>query len=214
MKFCVIGLESFGSQVARALSENNVDVIAVDENEDKIEEIQNNVNQSICLNLSDEEALQSIGLEETDGVIISLENDFAQAVKVLRNLKKQFNEDLTIIVQAQNQTEKEILEIIGADQVIVPDQDSALRLADNLSSSCPDLLRIDDEFSVIQIEAPDKFVGKTMKDIGILENYNVHYIARKIEGQIEVGNPDDIIEEGNTLVIAGKKDDLEEIIKL
>ena len=213
MKFGVIGLGSFGSQVAKALTENNINVIAIDKNEDKIEEIRNNVNQSVCINLSDEDTLISLGLDETDGVIISSEDDFAQTVKILRILKKHYN-SLVVIVQAQNQTEKEILEIIGADQVIVPDQDSALRLADNLSPNCSDLLRVDNDFSIVQIDAPANFINHIASDLNIFEKYNVHYIARKRDGELLIATPDDEINEYDTLIFAGKKSDLQVISNL
>lgn len=210
MKFAVIGLGSFGTQVAEALAENDIDVIAIDKDEQRIEEIRNDVNQSICVNLSDEDALASLGLEETDGVIISSEDDFAQTVKLLRFLKKSY-ESLIVIVQAQNQTEKEILEIIGADQVIVPDQDSALRLADNLNPDYSDLMRIDNDFSIIQIAAPEKFINKTAKELNIFENYGVHFIARKRDGELSIASPDDIVKENDILIFAGKKEDLHQI---
>jgi trk system potassium uptake protein len=213
MKFAVIGLDSFGSQVAEALAENNIDVIAIDKNEQKIEEIRNDVNQSICINLADEDAIISLGLDETDGVIISSEDDFAQTVKLLRLLKKQY-ESLMVIVQGQNQSEKEILEIVGADQVIVPDQDSALRLADNLSPDCSDLIRVDNDFSIIQIDAPEKFINKTAKDLNILESYSVHYIARKQDGELSISSPDDTIKEYDVMLFAGKKEDLQELSNL
>ena len=213
MKFAVIGLDSFGSQVAEALAENNIDVIAIDKNEQKIEEIRNDVTQSICINLADEDAIISLGLDETDGVIISSEDDFAQTVKLLRLLKKHY-ESLMVIVQGQNQSEKEILEIVGADQVIVPDQDSALRLADNLSPNCSDLIRIDNDFSIIQIDAPEKFINKTAKDLNILESYGVHYIAIKRDGELSIASPDDIIKEYNTMLFAGKKEDLQKLSSL
>lgn len=210
MKFAVIGLGSFGTQVAEALAENDIDVIAIDKDEQRIEEIRNDVNQSICINLSDEDALASLGLEETDGVIISSEDDFAQTVKLLRFLKKSY-ESLIVIVQAQNQAEKEILEIVGADQVIVPDQDSALRLADNLNPDYSDLIRIDNDFSIIQISAPEKFVNKTAKDLNIFENYGVHFIARKRDGELSIASPEDIVKENDILIFAGKKEDLHQI---
>lgn len=213
MKFAVIGLGSFGSQVAEALAENNIHVIAIDKDEDRIEEIRNDVNQSVCINLADEDAIISLDLDETDGVIISSEDNFAQTVKLLRLLKKHY-ESLLVIVQAQNQTEKEILEIVGADQVIVPDQDSALRLADNLSPDCPDIIRVDNDFSIIQINAPEKFVNKTARDLNIFETYGVHYVARKQEGELSVASPDDIIKEYDMLLFAGNKEDLQSLSSL
>src|SRR3990167_6101928 len=194
MKFCVIGLGSFGSQVAEALTENNIDVIAIDKNPERIEQIRNNVNQSVCINLGDEEAILSLGLAETNGVIISSEDRFEQTVKLLWIIKKNYH-SLPVIVQAQNQSEKEILETIGADQVIVPDQDSALRLADNLSPDCTDILRIDNDFSIIQIDTPAKFANKLVSELNIFDNYNVHYVAKKQDGELSVGTLNDTLKE-------------------
>src|SRR5258708_3441017 len=133
MKFCVIGIGKFGYEVATALTNNGVDVLAIDQDEAKIEHIRDRVSHAACIKIIDADSLHKIGIEEMHGVIIALSGNFTETAILVRILKNTF-EIKTIIACTNDQIKAEILELLGADQIIKPEVDAAIQLADGLSA--------------------------------------------------------------------------------
>lgn len=215
MKFCVIGLGRFGGQVAKMLAENNVEVLAIDKSEQKVEAVRDLVTQAICMNIVDSNTLSAIGIEEMDAVIIALGKNFNDTAILTRQLKRNLNVEM-VIVRAFGPIQKEILELIGADQVIMPETEAALKLVDNLSSPIPNLTRITSDFGITQIATPTQFVGKTVEELLIYENYRVQLVGIKKEEEdvLRIPNPEDVIGENDILLFAGDIDNLKSIVKL
>lgn len=213
MKFCVIGLGRFGFQVAKVLAENGMEVMAVDSNESIVASIRDNVTQAICMRVTDETSLRSIGIDEMDTVIVAMGENFAQSILITALLKKRLNIP-SVIARAINEIHKEILTIVGADRVILPEQEIGIRLADNLSSPFTDLIRLSKDFSISQIIAPKSFVSKKVSDLDLYNKYKVHCIGRKEGEQITSIGADYTITEQDKLVFSGSLDQLEEITKL
>ena len=161
MKFCVIGLGRFGYQLAETLSENGMEVIAIDSNEDIVESIKDKVTHAICMRVTNEESLRNIGVEEMDTVIVATGENFAQTILITALLKKRLHVPY-VIARAIDDIHKEILTLIGADRVILPEKEIGIRLADSLSSPFTDLVRLTKDFSISQIIAPSSFVGKNL----------------------------------------------------
>ena len=172
MKFCVIGLGRFGQQVAKVLAENGMEVMAVDSNESIVASIRDNVTQAICMRVTDEASLRSIGIDEIDTVIVAMGENFAQSILITALLKKRLHIP-HVIARAINEIHKEILTIVGADRVILPEQEIGIRLADNLSSPFTDLIRLTKDFSISQIIAPQSFVGKKVSDLDLYTKFYV-----------------------------------------
>ena len=132
MKFCVIGLGRFGYQVATTLAENGMEVMGVDSNELIIASIRDQITQAICIQVSDAVSLRSIGVEEIDTIIVAMGENFAQSILITALLKKRLSIPL-VITRAINEIHKEILLLIGADRVVLPEQEIGTKLAYNLS---------------------------------------------------------------------------------
>jgi trk system potassium uptake protein TrkA len=214
MKFGVIGLGRFGHDVATLLAENGMEVLAVDDNESIITSIRDNVTQAICLRITDEASLRSIGMDEMDTVIVAMGENIAQSILITALLKKRLQVK-KVITRAVNEIHKEILTLVGADQVILPEKEVGIHLADRLSSPFIDLLRITKDFSVSQLLAPKKLVGKKVSDLDLYENYQIYCIGIKDEGEeIHSIDPDHVIAATDWLVFSGSKKNLEKITKL
>ncbi len=213
MKFCVIGLGRFGYQVATVLAENGMEVMAVDRNEGIVASIRDKVTQAICMEVTDEDALRSIGIDEMDIVIVAMGENFDQSVLVTALLKKRLNIP-KVIARAINEIHKEILHLIGADRVILPEQEIGIRLADNLSSPFTDIVRITKDFSISQIVAPKKFIGETLEELNLFDTYKVRCIGVKKEDEIVSVEPHYVVNEDDKLVLAGNNEKLEVIAKL
>lgn len=213
MKFCVIGVGRFGYYVATTLADHGMEVLAVDSNTSIIESIRDSVTQAICMRVNDEEALRSIGIDEMDTVIVAMGENFAQSILVTALLKQKLNIP-TVIARSISSIHKDILELIGADMVILPEREMGIKLADQLSLPFRTLLRITPKFSISQIAAPYKFVGKSLAELDLRENYHVTCVGRKDDDEITHLDHDYIITQEDVLLLAGNNKDLDKVAKL
>lgn len=213
MKFCVIGLGRFGYQVATTLAENGMEVLGVDSNETIVASIRDQITQAICLRIHDESSLRSIGVEEMDTVIVAMGENFAQSILVTALLKKRLQVPL-VITRALSEIHKEILKLIGADQVVLPEKEIGIRLADNLSTPYRQLIRLTKNFGISQLLAPQKFVGKKLSDLKLVEQYQVQCLGIKKDEEIISIDKNYVIESNDKLIISGNTSKLALIAKL
>lgn len=230
MKVAVIGLGRFGRSLALALSERDVEVIAVDKDKEIIESIKDKVTFAVILNSEDEEALKSQRIDKVDVAVVCMgENDFRSSVLTTVLLKKIGVK--TVISRAFEYIDKEILKNIGADKVVFPVVEMGQKLARTLTSpSIIDHINLDDDenFSMIQIEAPRRFWGEKIGDLQIASKYkvNVVLVKHRIEQTDRNGNimlkeinnyvprADDLISEGDLIWIIGRTGDVHNVAKL
>jgi trk system potassium uptake protein TrkA len=213
MKFCVIGLGRFGYQVATVLAENGMEVLAIDSNESIVASIRDSVAHAIVMEVTDETSLRSIGVDEIDTVIVAMGEDTSESILITALLKKHLKTPY-VIARAIDDLHKEILSLVGADRVILPEKEIGIRLADNLSSPFVDVTRLTKNFSVINIMAPEEFIGKTIQDLDLFEEYSVYCIGKKEEEKISAIDRDYVIKELDKLIFAGPNKNLEKLAKL
>lgn len=213
MKFCVIGLGRFGYHVAITLAENGMEVLGVDSNESIVASIRDQITQAICLRVTDESSLRSIGVEEMDTVIVAMGENFAQSILVTALLKKRLHIS-HVITRAVNEIHKDILMLIGADQVVLPEQEMGTKLADNLSTPFRQLMRLNKDFGISLIKAPAKFIGKTVKELRFSDYYQVKCIAIKKNEDIFTAQDNYQIQEGDALIFSGHTNKLAHLAKL
>lgn len=213
MKFCVIGLGRLGYQLATGLAENGMEVMAVDSNESIIASIRDKVTQAICLRITDEESLRTIGVEEMDTVIVATGENFAQSILITALLKKRLNMP-KVITRAIDDLHKDILKLVGADQVILPEKEIGIKLADSLSSPFTEIVRLTKNFSISHITTPEEFVGKKINQINFFEKYKVYCIGIKEDEKIIPLEQNYTIKTGDKLIFAGNNKDLEYVAKL
>ena len=157
---------------------------------------------------------QSIGIEEMDTVIVAMGENFAQSILITALLKKHLGIP-KVIARAINDIHKDILILVGADRIVLPEKEVGTRLADTLSSSLTDLTRLTKEFSISKIRAPHSFVGKTIQELNLPDKYTVHCVG--IEENANTITPVDksySIKQGDRLIVAGNNSDLEKLTKL
>lgn len=213
MKFCVIGLGHFGYHVATRLAENGMEVLGIDTNESVIASIRDQITQAVCMRVTDAASLRSVGVDEMDTVIVAMGENFAQAILLTALCKKKLNIPL-VITRAINEMHKEILQLIGADRVVLPEQEIGIKLADNLSLPFSVLSRVTKDFSISQITAPPSFFGKKLSDLNLFKNYRVRCIGVIRDKKIHPVDQNYIIEEHDNLIVAGNNKDLEKISQL
>lgn len=213
MKFCVIGLGRFGYQVATVLSENGMEVLAIDSNESIVASIRDSVAHAIVMKVTDEASLRSVGVDEIDTVVVAMGEDTSESILLTALLKKHLKTPY-VITRAINDINKEILTLVGADRVILPEKEIGSRLADNLSSPFMDFVRLSKDFSVSNIIAPEIFINKTIGELDLLEEYHVHCLGKKEEEKIVSIDHNYIVKQFDKLVLAGPNKKLEKLAKL
>ncbi len=213
MKFCVIGLGRFGFRVATTLAENGMEVLGIDSNESIVASIRDQITQSVCLKVQDESSLRSIGIEEMDTVIVAMGENFAQSILVTALLKKRLNIP-RVITRAVSEIHKDILKLIGSDQVVLPEQEIGSKLADDLSYPYAHITRITQDFGFSQIITPSKFVGKTIGELRLFDKYMIHCIAVRKNDTIIPIDVDYLVNEDEQLLFAGPIEKLITLAKL
>lgn len=213
MKVGVIGLGRFGYSVATTLAEKGIEVLAVDSNESIISSIRDSVTQAICIDITDENSLRSIGADEMDTIVVAMGENFAQSILITALLKKRLHIP-RIITRSINNIHREIVTLIGADETIIPEEDIGIRLAERLSSPFSQFFRLTSQFSVSQLQAPSSFIGTEVSNLEIFKNYKVRCIARKEKEEFIPIDPTYVIQEGDMLLMAGLEEDLKKIARL
>jgi len=218
LRVAVIGLGRFGSTLARALAEAGHEVIAIDSSAELVEEIQEAVALAVRLDATDEKSLVAQGIDKVDVAIVSIGEEFEGNTLVTVLLKKLRVKK--VIARAQTQMRARILELVGADEIIRPEEESALRLANRLTNpSIVSYVELSPGHSLLQVEAPRKFCGMTLAELELRRKYRVNIIAIKrpsssVEGGyevIDVPAPDDRVRQGDILLIVGSDENLKKL---
>jgi trk system potassium uptake protein TrkA len=220
-RFAVIGLGRFGYTVATHLAGSGADVIAVDSDQNIINEVSNTVSVAVCMNSADKDGLLAHGMDKVDAAVVAIGQNFEANLLTTALLKEMGVEK--VIARASTDVQKRILEMIGADQVIFPEDAIGMRVAQSLiSSRIVDITSLFEGLSVAQVVAPKELVGKKIGDIKFRQKYkcNIVVIKRKtdqsdIKGESPRYNvlpePDDEIKVGDILVVVGTEKDIEKL---
>ncbi|SDS21580.1 trk system potassium uptake protein TrkA [Paenibacillaceae bacterium GAS479] len=207
-QFAVVGMGRFGSSVAQSLSEMGFEVLAIDSDEDRIQEIASTVTHAVSADTTDEEALRAIGVRNFDVVVVAIGEDIQASILTTLILK-----DLGVpylIVKAQNELHGKVLSKIGADRVVYPERDMGLRVAHHLiSPSVLDFIELTPEHGIIEIEAPDAMIGRTLKQLDLRARHQCNVLGIKNNGKMDITpSPDHVIGREDVLVIVGSNKDI------
>jgi trk system potassium uptake protein TrkA len=213
MKFCVIGLGRLGYQVAITLAENGMEVMAVDSSESIVASIRDKVTQAICMRVTDEASMRSIGVDEMETVIVAMGENFAQSILITALIKKKLGVK-TVIARAINDIHKEVLQLVGADQIILPEKQIGIQLADRLSMPYMELIRLSQNFAISQVKAPKSLIGNSISDAQFFQDWDIRCIGVKSDDEIIPIGPDYIVSANEVLVFAGSTEALERLAKL
>lgn len=195
----VLGLGLFGSSVARTLAENNVDVIAMDTNMDHVEEVLDVVDVAIQGDFTKLSQLRDAGFAECDQVVIASAEKLENTILGILNLKKLNVPYIT--AKTKNEEYREVLRMVGASQVILPEIEMGIQTAMMLANPIvSELVKLDDRYNVIEFQCQDIWLGKSIVQVDFRRNYNTNIIAirpkKTNEFTIEFG-PNYIITEGD-----------------
>ena len=215
MKSCiVIGLGRFGSEVARELCRQGCEVLAIDTSSDLVSQIANDVTHAVVGDGQDKEVLRALGVREFDCGVIAIGDDLAASVLVTMNLKELGVAQ--VICKAHDETHRRVLEKLGADRVVIPEQEQGARLARSLSSrNVLDYIELSEEYGIVELPAPLSWKGKSLKELNIRAALGLNILAIRRGGQINVSpGADFVLEQQDVVVVLGDSTALKKVQKL
>lgn len=207
-QYAVIGLGKFGTAVALTLAEAGRQVLAVDNLEERVQEVADEVTYAVRADVTDQHLFATLGLSNVDVAIIGI-SDHMEASILATIMAKDEGVPL-VISKAMDRVHAMILKKVGADEVIFPEQGSGVRLAKNImSGGFMDLFQLSSTFSIVEMEVPKRWVGKTIRQIDVRNRYQVNIIGVKTGDDVSVQvDPDKSIREDMSVIIIGENEDL------
>lgn len=207
-QFVIIGLGRFGASVAKTLYALGHDVLAIDSNEDLVQEISDSVTHAVQMDATDENALRTIGLRNFDVAVVTIGANIQASVMATLLVKEMGIK--YIIAKGNSDLHAKVLYKIGADRVILPEKDMGVRVAHNLvSSSILDYIELSPDYSIIEIESPRDWYGKSMKELSLRSKYGINVMAIKRNNEVNISpDADDVINKDDIVVAIGSAEDL------
>lgn len=210
-QFVVIGLGRFGTSVAKTLYSLGNDVLAIDVDEETVQNISDSVTHSVQADATDENTLRSLGIRNFDVAVVTIGSDLQSSVMVTL-LLKELGVDL-IIAKANSEIHAKVLYKIGADRVVLPERDMGVRVAHNLvSSNILDYIELSPDYSIAEIANPKAWQGKTLQELNLRANFGINIVAVKKDNDINVSPmAEDKLEAGDVIVAIGCADELNKL---
>lgn len=212
--YIVIGLGRFGSEVARRLCQLGCEVLAVDTDSEIVQAISNDVTHAVVADGRDKGVLRALGAGDFDCAIVAIGDRLAESVLATMNLKELGVPK--VVCKARDDTHRQVLKKLGADQIVIPEQEQAYRLARSLSSqNVLDYIELSEDYGIIDLPAPDSWTGKNLRELNVRAKLGVNILAIKKENSINVSPAADYaICKGDIMVILGDTAALKAVQKL
>lgn len=213
-QFGVIGLGRFGYSVATSLYDMGYDVLAVDVDEQIVQAISDRVTHAVQADATDEYIIKSLGIRNLDVVIVTIGSNIQASIMVTMLVKEMGVK--FVVSKAQSDLHAKVLYKVGADRVVFPERDMGIRVARNLTSSkVLDYIELSRDYSIVEIEPMLEWLGLSLKEIGMRQNYGLNVVAvRKSKEDIVLSpGPDYVISEDDILVVIGENHNLKKFEK-
>lgn len=209
--YAIIGLGRFGGSICRTLIESGQEVLAIDSNEDRVNEYMNIATHAVVGNAQDEMTLKSLGIRNFDHVIVAIGEDIQASILVTLMVKEMGVPN--VLAKAQNEYHARVLEKIGADRVVHPERDMGIRIAHNLvSKNILDYVELSADYSLAEIRVSNpKFFNKTLLELNFRQRFGLTVVAiRRVGGGVVVSpTADEIVQRNDNLLVIGATEDVD-----
>ena len=174
--YAVFGLGRYGRAVAEELVKSGAEVIAIDENEEYVNDASASIPICKCADITDPEVIERLGIANVDIVIVAMASNLEASVMAV-TLCKEVGVP-TVIAKCSNEMHQKILSRVGADRVVFPEKESGTRLAKNiLSSGFADLIELSDDVSMVEMDVKAEWEGKTLLQLNLRKKYSMNVVA-------------------------------------
>lgn len=225
-KFAVIGLGQFGNAIARTLALRGAEVLAIDSSEEHIDDIKDEVSYAVCMDATDIRVLRSQNVQDMDAVVVAIGKDFEAlmlCVVQLMELKVK-----RIMARANGKHQHQILEKIGVTEILSPENDVGLAVAERLLN--PNILTslmLPDNYEIVEIKTPRTMANRSLIDINLRSKYNLNLITLKRETEVikngevikechilGVPNSETVLIDSDTIIVFGLVRDIERFLEI
>ncbi len=211
--YAVFGLGRYGRTVAKTLSDSGAEVLAVDTDEEKVNEVAPDVAVAKCANITDPEVLRQLGVGDIDVVIIAMAGSLEATVMAIALCKEAGVKK--VIVKCGNEMQERIFKKVGADVTVFPEKESGNRLAKNLiSSGFVDMLELSRDVSLVEISVKPEWVGKNLIELDLRKKFGVNIVASKHGGELNTKiDPTAPLTENTNFIVVADRAQLEKMMK-
>lgn len=210
-QFVVIGLGRFGSSIAKTLYSLGNDVLAIDADEDVIQNIADSVTHAVQADATDENTLRTLGISNFDVAVVTIGSK-VQASIMAALLAKDLGVKY-ILAKAHSELHAKVLKKIGVDRIIFPERDMGVRVAHNLvSTNILDYIELSSDYSIAEIASPEEWYGKTLEELNMRSKYGINVMAIKKNHEVNISpSAEDVIEPDDIVVAIGGIEELNEL---
>lgn len=213
-RFVVIGLGNFGAGVAESLHAKGHDVVAVDTDQATVDRVGPKVTKAAVGDGTSRAVLERLGGEDADAAIVSTGDDLAASVLASMALRDLGVGD--IYVKVISPEHARIMDHLGVTETIFPERESAVRLTERIvSTEVLNYVSLGQGFSLRELAVPDSWIGKTLRELQLPKNHRVSVLAVHDilnDAMIPVPDPDNVLKDSDTVLVAGSDEDLEKLV--
>lgn len=210
-EFVVFGLGRFGGAVAKALSDSGSEVLVVDSDEEKIQELADIVTYAVQADVCDSETIASLGIGNYDAAIVAIGNSLEASV-MITILAKELGVPF-VLAKARNEIHAKVLKKVGADRIVYPEKETGIRIANNLvQGNMFNATELSETTSIMEVDVPASWGGHSLRELNLRQSYKVNVIGLKHNGTVEINlDPDELLTENDTLVVIGNNEVLNKL---
>ena len=209
--YAIFGLGRYGRAVAKELVDNGVDVLAVDIEEELVNDAISEIPYCKCADVTDEEVIRQLGIANFDVVIIAMANNLEASVMATMLCKEAGVK--TVIAKCASEMNCKILTKIGADRVVFPENESGIRLAKNLLSfGFIDIVELSDDISMVELDVKPEWEGKTLIELNLRKKYSINIVALIEDEQISINiDPAKPLKKSTKLIVIANTSKLQKL---
>ena len=209
--YAVFGLGRYGTAVAKELVSNGAEVLAVDRNEEIVNDVAAEIPFCKCADVTDPDVLEQLGIRNIDVVIIASAGNLESSVMATMLCKEAGVK--TVIAKCADEMHRRILTKVGADKVVFPENESGTRLARNLmSAGFMDIIDLSKDVSMAELEMRKEWVGKTLLELNLRRLYMINVVGISYKGEIKIGiNPEQPLKKDMKLIAVGNTESINKL---
>ena len=210
----LIGLGRFGRHIALQLNRLGHEVMAVDSNEERVNEILPIVTNAQIGDSTNTEFLKSLGIRNFDVCIVTIGENFQNSLETT-SLLKELGAKL-VVSRAERDVQEKFLLRNGADEVIYPEKQVANWAAIRYTADhIRDYIEVDEAHAIFEVEVPEGWIGKTVGELDIRRKYNINIMATKENGKINMAvSPETVLTDNITLLVLGAYKELQKCFRI